>query len=144
MIGVAEPYEENQILFRALAGTSTVYYEEWRVLRVTPKGAWIAPNTYPINWETAWWEEDDKPEEHALEQLARAKPYDNQKWVPVDARFASVSKDVALQRLRARTASYVGHCTRRLREAERRMRLLAGDPVPEQQPLRLGRLRITK
>lgn len=112
-------YELGQVLYRAWVGGMGVYirFAEYKVIRLTPKGAWIA-DQYEVDRESK--------KEHGLEALSEAKPYSWEKWVnlPDRCRWCSPTKKEAAIRLKYRTWSYEKHCRRRLKEAERRSRVI--------------------
>ncbi len=103
------PYIIGQILYRATVLNSCVLYEKITVARLTPKGAWVTGE-----WSWRW----------------------DERWVGYDAKFASVTKDLALDRLQARKSSYVRHCRRRLKNAETQLSVATDGREPE--PLKLG------
>ena len=127
-------YEINQTLYRASVEGTYVYYAKWRVYQITPKGGWVT-QTLPLPVD---------PSTHLLQSLSEVQAEDpsDRKWLPLETRFASTTKEEALSRLRARNGSYVGHCLRRLREAERRASILKSCAMPELElpTLRLGSL----
>jgi hypothetical protein len=100
-------YEVGQILYRASVPDRSdhVWFDRFRVIKATPKGGWIS---------------HDLTNEITIANFADLLP----KWVPLDAKFCSVTKEIALDRLKARTRSYLKHCRRRMAEAERRARVL--------------------
>jgi hypothetical protein len=112
-----ESYEVGQELYRGEICGSHVGFESFAVSRVTPKGAWIVQQ-----WE---WEKDLADTRHPLHQLAAVKEWSWTKWIPHEAKFASTTREAAFGRLTARCRSYVRHCSRRLKEAERRVRVVA-------------------
>ena len=113
-------YAEGQMLYRADVVGTYVNYATWKVIKVTPKGGWIK----------RYWD--------GSSFCSTYSDYDQRKWIPHNARFASTTKEEALARLKARTRSYVKHCRRRLAVAEERAEVLNMD-CPRELPL-LGRV----
>lgn len=107
-------YVLGQILYRAtvrLGNTvdSRICYEEFIVVKVTAKGGWVTEHLPPHDVSV-----------HMGDSFTR-------RWVPLNGKFCSPSKEAALSRLRARTRSYVRHARRRLRDAEERAQVLGLD-----------------
>ena len=104
----------DRLYWRARIRSSSNYvsYEPWVVVKSTPKGAWVVPY-----W--SWRLEGDDHEYTKIDQV---------RWTPEDGRFCSKTQAIALDRLKARTRSYVRHSKRALREAERRYQMLFGSP----------------
>jgi len=111
-------YTLDQIVYRASirSGSNYVNYEEFRVVKPTPKGAWIYP----------YWRGSPSSTDLTFEaiQASDSSIKSELKWIPWGARFASTTKEDALARLKARTRSYLKHCRRRMKEAERRAAIL--------------------
>lgn len=107
----------GQTMYRAYVEGSWVRYEEFTVVKPTPKGGWVRRFS---DWRSV-----------------ERSVADDTKWVRLDGRFCSTTKEEALSRLKARSRSYVKHCRRRLAEAERRMAVLA-DGVEEVPKLSRG------
>lgn len=105
-------YDKGQILYRAKirTGSNYVEYDEYLVMRSTPKGGWVR-RCYGEAHQPRY-AEDTKD-----------------RFVLVGGRWCSPTKEKALERLRRRNARYVTLSRRQLREAERRAQLLAGEPV---------------
>lgn len=122
-------YELGQILYRATvhpgagwlratpdasppAEDPRIWYEEFVVVKVTAKGAWVT---------------------RRLDNMSMFQDTSSvRRWVPIDGKFCSASKQDALSRLRARTRSYVKHARRRLKDAEARAAVL-GLTVPDRE-----------
>lgn len=106
-------YEVGQTLYRARhrkhwaqsadgGERQYVEYVEFEVLRLTECGAWIR--------QKASWARKEK-------------------WITPQTVYVWSTKEDALESLKIRTRKYVGHCRRRLREAEERARNLGVDPA---------------
>lgn len=122
-------YEYDQVLHRAymtVGGLSPdqtwLHFDEFKVIKVTAKGAWIA---YRSEVDNALYCKGEP-----LEQLSKARPYSWRKWVGESTYFCSPTREEALYHLKRRTACYVKHCERRLTLARRRMRALNEEEVP--------------
>jgi hypothetical protein len=106
---------------------SGLWFNFYRVVKVTPKGAWLVE---AYEWDNAFakpssWPGLPEPELPELEQLAAvmAMPeWEHKKWVSHNTRFASRFHRDAIAAAYFRSLSYVGHCQRRLDEAETRLR----------------------
>jgi len=126
---MTEAYEVGQVLYRVTIpqGATNTVLEEWVVTRPTPKGGWIAKKLACDRIQRIALSHDN-----VYEGLAYLDKLDelNEKWVPFNAKFCSVTKEEALVRLSARARSYVSHCKRRPHEAERRVGIL-GSGVKE-------------
>ena len=124
-------FTEGQMLYRAESRDGyCVHYREWVVVKVTPKGGWIAT----------------KRDHDYYESLKHNFPHEDhgeadRRWVAHDGRkrFAYPTKEEALQSLRARASSYAGHCLRRYERARERAKRLEAAPRSHGQlrPLRL-------
>lgn len=107
-------YTLGQVLYRAwvLPRAAVIWYEEYVVEKVTDSGAWVLPKRTEGTFSSA------APVER--------------RWVSWRGKWCSATKEQALERLKARTASYVRHCRRRLKDAEARAKVLGlsvGDPT---------------
>lgn len=107
-----DKYTLGQVLYRAVVWplSKLIRYEEYVVEKVTNSGAWVLPKHEEGTFSTAPME---------------------RRWVSERGKWCSATKADALKRLEARTASYVRHCRRRLKDAEDRARVLGlqvGDP----------------
>lgn len=125
-------YEVGQILHRAYfrCRSRDLHFDDWVVVRVTPKGGWITPR-----WRWEEWQADirqDEKDGNVFAALGRAEEDLARKWVPLDARFCSVTREEAVARLGFRTRAYLRHARAAFREAERRMELLK--VVPDELP----------
>jgi hypothetical protein len=98
----------GDLWYRAECDGRYLRYDEYTVVKTTPCGVWLVRgNAVPaVTWNS----------------INLALFY--AKWIPGSGKWASPTKEQALERLRRRTASYVWHCRRRLREAEERARCL--------------------
>lgn len=86
-------------------------YDEYRVIRLTPKGGYIVPAR---NFREAMEEQPDCPEgSHYLEM-----------WKSFGTKFVWTTKPLADFSLRERTKQYLSHSRRRLEQAEERARNL--------------------
>lgn len=97
----------GDILFRAwiAPGTTSIFYDRYRVEKLTEEGFWM------VGIDTA-----------------------RRTWRGFNTRFASTTKDEAVERLKARTRAYVRHARRRLKDAEKRCGVL-GIQVPAERIL---------
>jgi hypothetical protein len=99
--------KKDQILYRAIASARTncaVWYEEYRVDKVTPKGAWLVHhNPQTIN--------------DLVFLSAMPMPTAFRTWRSHDTRFAMPTKKEALWSLFARKCSHVAHARRRYNSA---------------------------
>jgi hypothetical protein len=122
-------YELDQVLCHCSvtvgerAGLSWLHFDEFKVFKLTPKGAWIAPR-HEVDWEPS-------PRLSPLEQLSAVRPIRGKKWVSNNTYFCSPTKEEALYHCKRRAASYVRHCERRLRVAKRRMAALEQETPPD-------------
>ena len=98
-----------RVLYRAVLSVSRTWlgyhcnisYEEWRVVRETPKGTWISTATeQQIN---------TVPDEKNLPRL---------RWVSASTRFCYPTQEEAAYNLYQRKKSHVRHARRRLKAAE--------------------------
>lgn len=113
---MGEGYKEGQMLFRAECDHE-VYFHVFRVAKLTPKGAWIVCNS---EWEVELLRQ--KAATHPLLVLSEVPDWTWRKWVPLNTKYASTTQEEAVSRLYHRTRSYIGHCKRRLKHAEAKMR----------------------
>ena len=108
-----EAYVLDQTLFRATVVGDCLFYDKYRVVRTTPKGAWVITGS---EWYFAQLRLEGL---HELGKLAAqaGEDWSWKKWIGLNSRFAQRTKEDALSNLRYRNASYIGHCERRLRSA---------------------------
>jgi len=106
-----------------------LYYEEWHVAAVTPKGMWVSRGRGTLP-------EFDNPTEKRL--MGQFVPVTHvqagHRWFSFDTRFIQRTKEGALERLIARTAYWVKKERARLARAEERYAMLTGGG-PEEAPL---------
>lgn len=95
-------YTLGQELYRAVVRGQNIYYEHFVVQKVTAAGAWVIPRT----------------DDFCLVST------EGRRWVSGRGKWCSATKEQALKRLKSRTASYVRHCRRRLKDAESRAKIL--------------------
>lgn len=116
----ADTYWPGCALYRANVVCSEVVYEEWRVVRSTPKGVWVVP----ANWYDP--------------ELDRKDYAGDARWTTRNGRLCSPTHEAAKRHLVARTRSWARKAAESLRRAQDRCRVLGIDPNP---PNRRGALR---
>lgn len=97
------------VFYRAeiASGSDEVTFREYRVVRRTPSGAWLNEHG---------WSDDSDPK--------------NLRWCDRFGRFACEDKEHALDRLKARTRSYLRHSRKHHEEAKRRCAILGLSTTP--------------
>lgn len=114
----------GDIWYRAECDGRYLRYDEYTVVKTTPFGVWLVRGDVARHVGVVIWD-------------ANNRKFFFAKWIPACGKWASPTKEAALERLRRRTISYVRHCRRRLRQAEERARCLELE-VPEELPLLRG------
>ena len=108
----------GDIWYRAVWGKidGHVHYEKWHVHVVTPKGIWVGRYHQDLAFETISHKENGR------------------QWYTFTTRRISSTKEEALARLIARTASWVKKERQRLEQAEARYKMLTGAECPPEAP----------
>ena len=118
-------YSLGQTLYRAeayitqthLGPRGSLWYDPFTVVKVTPKGAWAMPETLAYKFDL-----EQNPKKQGARLILNC------------GRWCSPTKEEALERLKARSASHVKHSRRRLKDAEARYDYLHGKEPPEEAP----------
>lgn len=118
----------GQVMWRAVfterghPSESYIEYERYLVVRVTPSGFWVEPDT---------------------KFFAHGYARHDRHWRGNRTYFCSRSREEACTQLKIRTHRYAEHCARRLRVAKRRLAVFDAAELPTLEPTKLRTYRRT-